>query len=265
MAVRKRSLPRFLGVICLANLLHPFSAAVIQAKEPDPRLYELRVYYAEEDKLDALHQRFRQHTCRLFEKHGIENIGYWVPVENPESKLVYLLAFPDQEARKASWQSFMADPDWQAAYKASEQEGRLVKRFESALFHATDYSPSIKPTAEENRIFEMRIYRATAGNFADLHSRFRDHTLRLFEKHGMTNVGYWTPVEDQKDWEDRFFYLLSHSSVDGAKASFDGFRKDPQWIAARQKSEEKAGGSLTQAQDGVQSEFLIATDYSPMR
>jgi hypothetical protein len=270
MIIRKKPMPylhhlHLFGGIIVASALNTFLASMIQAAEPDQRLFELRVYYAAEGKLEALHERFRQHTCRLFEKHGMENIGYWTPIENPESKLIYILAFPDQAARKASWQSFMADPEWQTAYRASEQQGKLVDRFESALFKATDYSPAIRPVSEGNRVFEMRIYKATSGNFANLHARFRDHTLRLFEKHGMTNVGYWTPVEDQKGWGDRFFYLLSHSSIDSAKASFDAFRNDPQWQSARQQSEEKAGGSLTEAQHGVLSEFILATDYSPIR
>jgi hypothetical protein len=254
----------FVGLL-LSSVLAAGEKSIIVASEPDSRLYELRIYYAEQGKLEALHDRFRQHTCRLFEKHGMENVGYWTPIDNSELKLVYLLAYPDQSARKASWQSFMGDPEWQAAYKASEQQGKLVKRMESAFFHATDYSPKIGPVSEGGRVFEMRTYTASPGNFDNLHSRFRDHTVGLFAKNGMTNIGYWTPVEGQKGWTDRFFYLLAHSSVEAAKASFAAFRDDPLWMAARQQSEEKAGGSLTAVKDGVVSEYLEATDYSSIQ
>src|SRR4051812_32262685 len=88
----------------------------VEAAE-DTRCFEMRVYYAAEGKLDALHSRFRDHTCKLFEKHDITNIGYWVPIENPEQKLVYILAYPSRAAREASWKAFMADPDWQSAAK----------------------------------------------------------------------------------------------------------------------------------------------------
>src|SRR5213595_1142897 len=84
------------------------------------RVFEIRTYTASDGKLDALHARFRNHTTKLFEKHGMTNVGYWTPVENTENKLVYMLAYPSREAREASWKAFMADPDWQAAHAESE-------------------------------------------------------------------------------------------------------------------------------------------------
>jgi hypothetical protein len=80
----------------------------------------------------------------------------------------------------------------------------------------------------------------------------------------MTNVGYWTPAKEQKGADNTLIYILAHKSVNAAKKSFDEFRKDPDWIAAREASEKKAGGSLT-VKDGVKSTFMKATDYSPIR
>jgi hypothetical protein len=139
----------------------------------------------------------------------------------------------------------------------------LVKRLESRFLKATDYSPEIKSDTQGNRTFELRTYTASPGNLQYLHSRFRDHTCKLFQKHGMTNVAYWAPVEGQKGADNTLIYILSHTSIDAAKASFDAFRQDSDWIAARKASEEKAGGSLT-VENGVVSEFLKATDYSPI-
>jgi hypothetical protein len=130
---------------------------------------------------------------------------------------------------------------------------------------ATDYSPEIAPAAGNgDRVFELRTYTTTPGNLGALHSRFRDHTVGLFAKHGMTNLFYWQPMADQQRAESTLIYFLAHSSVEAAKKSFGTFREDPTWIAARKASEEKAGGSLT-IPDGVQSLFLKATDYSPTR
>src|SRR5437867_3961613 len=78
----------------------------------DTRLFELRTYYAAPGKLDDLNARFRDHTTKLFEKHGIQNIGYWTPADNKENKLVYIIAFPSKEARNSSWKEFGADPEW---------------------------------------------------------------------------------------------------------------------------------------------------------
>lgn len=232
--------------------------------EPENRVFEMRVYYAAEGKLDALHARFRDHTTKLFEKHGITNIGYWVPIENPERKLVYLLAYPNREAREASWKAFMSDSDWQKAHKASEVDGKLVEKVDSKFFQATDYSPSIQLSTSGNRVFEMRTYTASPGNLSHLNSRFRDHTLKLFEKHGMTNIGYWNLMKDQEGSDNTLMYILSHPSQATAKDSFAAFGQDKAWSAARTASEEKAGGSLT-VKKGVQSVFMQATDYSPIR
>ena len=235
-----------------------------RAAEPDKRVYEMRVYYAADGKLDALNARFRNHTLKLFEKHGITNIGYWMPIDNPERMLVYFLAYPSREARDQSWKAFMADPDWQAAYKASEVDGKLVSKVESKFFQATDYSPAIGPSNASPRVFELRTYTASPGNLAALQARFRDHTVKLFNKHGMTNIGYWTLMSDQKGADETLVYILAHKSQEAAKAGFAEFGKDPEWQAARKASEEKAGGSLT-TKGGVQSLFMQATDYSPIR
>jgi hypothetical protein len=193
------------------------------------------------------------------------NVGYWTPLENPEGKLIYLLAYPSREARDQSWKAFMADPDWQAAMKASEADGKLVAKMESVFLSATDYSPEVKPVASaEPRVFELRTYTAAAGRLGALNARFRDHTLKLFARHGITNVGYWTPMKDQKGAEETLIYLLAHQSREAAAASFKAFGADADWVAARKASEEKAGGALT-VPDGVKSQFLRATDYSPLK
>lgn len=230
----------------------------------DARVYEMRIYWAPEGKLDDLHARFRNHTVKLFETHGMTNVGYWTPIDNPERKLLYLLAYPSKAARDKAWKAFGADAEWQAVKKKTEANGPIVAKVESLFLQATDYSPEVKPSQAGPRVFEFRDYTATPGNLAALNSRFRDHTVKLFEKHGMTNIGYWTPIAGQKGADDRLVYFLAHKSADAAKASFDGFRKDPAWDAARKASEEKAGGSLT-TKGGVRSTFCVATDYSPIR
>jgi len=251
-----------LAFLSLTALFMMIPAAA--ADQPDTRLFEMRVYYAPEGKLEALHSRFRDHTLKLFEKHGITNIGYWTPIDNPERMLIYFLAYPDREARDASWKAFMADPQWQAAHKASEVDGKLVAKVVSNFCQATDFSPAIKPDAAGNRVFELRTYTPTEGNLPALLSRFRDHTVELFRKHGMTNVAYWTLTPSQPGADEMLVYILAHDSQDAAAASFGKFREDPTWVAARNASEQKAGGSLT-APGGVQSLFLTATDYSPIR
>jgi hypothetical protein len=243
------------------------------AANNDTRLFEMRTYYAAPGKLDALNARFRDHTCKLFEKHGMTNIGYWMPIDNADSKLVYVLAYPSREAREISWKEFAADPEWKKAQSESEKDGKLVAKVEQIYLTAQDYSPEIKPsTGTGERVFELRTYTTVPGRLDALNARFRDHTTKLFTKHRMTNMFYWKLIPDQPKNaallgtpDTTLIYLLAHESVDAAKASFGTFRKDPDWIAAREASEKAAGGSLTVEKDGVKSVFMKATDYSPTR
>ena len=236
----------------------------VRAAEKDTRCYEMRIYYAAPGKLDALHARFRDHTCKLFEKHGMVNIGYWAPMDNTENKLVYLLAYPSREAREKSWKEFMADPDWNAARTASEVNGKLVTKADSIFLAATDFSPEIKlSTGAAPRLFELRTYTASTGHLENLLARFRDHTLKLFTKHGMANFGYWTPVEKKDGAGEKLVYMLAHKNKEARDAAFASFRADPDWVAAKKASEDKAGGSLTSVPP--KEEFLIPTDYSPTK
>ena len=248
----------FLLALMLAASLPAFAA------EHDTRCFEMRTYYAAPGKLDALLARFRDHTVKLFEKHGITNVGYWVPIENTDNKLVYVIAAPSREEREKRWKEFGADPDWQSARKASEENGKLLAKVESVFLNATNFSSAIEPSVAGPRVFELRTYTTTPGNLGRLQTRFRDHTVALFAKHGMTNLFYWTPMADQKGADNTLVYLLAHKDVDAAKTSFAAFRADPVWIAAKEASEKDVGGSLT-VENGVKSEFLKATDFSPTR
>ena len=240
------------------------AAMPVVAAEKDTRCFEMRVYYAAPGKLDELHKRFRDHTTALFKKHGMTNLGYWTPVENTDSKLVYVLAYPSREAREASWKAFMADPDWKAAHKASEVNGKLVAKVESTFMQATDYSPEIKASSAAPRVFELRTYTTTPGNLPRINARFRDHTTALFAKHGMTNLFYWNLQAGQPGTDNTLIYLLAHKDAAAMAESFKAFRANPDWVAAKEASEKAAGGSLT-IPDGVKSVVMTATDYSETR
>jgi len=113
--------------------------------------------------------------------------------------------------------------------------------------------------AQSNRVFELRTYTTVEGRLDALNARFRDHTTKLFVKHGITNVGYWTPMDEPRS-KNTLVYLLAHSSREAAKKSFEAFRKDPAWEKARTESE--ASGKMVEK---VESVFLAPLDYSPLR
>ncbi len=257
------SILAFLNIGCKTGTGTGFpktAAAATPAAVKDTRLFEMRVYYAHPGKLADLETRFRNHTTKIFEKHGMTNIGYWVPLENPENKLIYLLAYPNREARDASWKAFGGDPEWKDVASKSEANGKLVAKVDQLFLETTDYSPAIMQTkAKTPRAFELRTYTASPGNIENLHARFREHTVGLFTKYGMEHVGYWRPVAGQPGADNTLIYILAHKSKEAGEASFNAFRVDAEWIKARQASEVKGGGSLTTK---VESVYMVPTDYS---
>ena len=129
----------FAGGFVLGNLVQPSSVLSAQSSGT---VYELRTYTSGPGKLSDLQSRFRVHTVRLFERHGMKNIGYWVPNDAPlsENTLIYVLEHDSRDAAKASWDAFRADPEWTEARAASERNGRLAINVESVYMTATDFS-----------------------------------------------------------------------------------------------------------------------------
>ena len=118
------------------------------------------------------------------------------------------------------------------------------------------------PTAnaqKPGRVFELRTYTASGGRMEELKTRFREHTMRYFEKHGMTNIGYWTPM-DAPASQTTLVYLLSHSSREAAKESWAAFAKDPSWVEARTASNVK--GNIVAKTESI---FLNAADFSQLK
>lgn len=232
-------------------------AGVLSAQQ----LYELRIYHCNEGKLDALQARFRDHTTKLFKKHGMNNIGYWTPDEPNNQDLYYILSYPSREARDASWKAFGADPDWKEAAKASELNGKIVKSVESSFMKLNeDLTKTIKLKQKSpERLFEMRTYYCNPDKYPTLVKRFKDHTRKLFKKHDMENIMYFETIE--KDGaQPKLLYFIAHKDANSAKASWDAFRVDPKWIKVRDASE--VNGKIIEK---IQSVYLKPTDYSKFK
>jgi hypothetical protein len=145
-AMKRRTL---LQTISTVPLLPMASLAALRDKNAeagpaDTAVYELRVYHAYEGKLQDLLKRFREHTTKLFEKHGIKNVAYWTPTDEPlkGKTLIYILAHPSREAATANWQAFRDDPEWQRVRDKSEENGKLVEKVDSTFMVLTDFSPA---------------------------------------------------------------------------------------------------------------------------
>ena len=108
-------------------------------------VYELRIYHAAPGKLGELLARFRDHTIKLFNRHGMKSVAYWTPLDEPEKSntLIYILHHPSREAAAANWKSFQDDPEWQSVKEKSEANGKLVDKVESTYMALTDFSPPL--------------------------------------------------------------------------------------------------------------------------
>lgn len=130
--------------IIVAAVLLLSGFAVGRASQPAPaHIYELRTYTAAEGKLDNVVARFRDHTVRIFERHHMKSVGYWLPTEGDKAgtTLIYILEHPNREEARKNWAEFGADPEWQKVRAESEVNGRiLAKSPESVFMNATDFS-----------------------------------------------------------------------------------------------------------------------------
>ena len=224
-------------------------------------MYEWHSLVAAPGKLDELHARLRDRVLPAVDDPDRRTVAVLTPAGENADGVVHLVVAGDraggQFATEAEWPAWLADGEARPPIATHRSVQRL---------RTTAWSPNLVPTqAAAPRVFELRTYTSPDARRREaLLTRFERHTMSLFTRHGMTNVIYWTPI-DGPDAETMLVYLLAHDSQEAAKASFDAFRKDPEWVAAKTASEAAAGGSLTIKEKGVISQFLMPAAYSPLR
>lgn len=131
----------------LPSSLSAGARQVGQEAGPGPdTVYELRIYHAAPGKLEQLLARFRDHTIKLFERHGMKNVAYWTPVDEPQKSdtLIYILQHPSRAAAEANWKAFQDDPEWKSVKAKSEENGKLVEKVDSTFMSLTDFSPRLR-------------------------------------------------------------------------------------------------------------------------
>ena len=205
----------------------------------DTKIYELRVYHCHDGRRDALIARFQDHTTKIFENHGMENVAYWLPTSpDMPNDLIYMLSYPSMEARDASWKAFMDDPEWKKVWADSKKDGDIVASVDSKFLEMEpELTKKLKLNAKSpERTFELRSYYCLPGRYPNIVARFRDHTIKIFKSHNMENIAYWGSIEKDNK-QPHLVYIIAHESEAGAKESWDAFRVDPKWKAAQKASE----------------------------
>ncbi len=125
------------------SLLGSWNASSVALAQSAGKVFEMRTYTAPDGKLPNLQARFRDHTIRIFNKHGMKSVGYWVPQDAPakDNTLIYIISHDSREAAKKNWADFQADPEWKKVSAESQVDGRIVSGVVSVFMDATDYSP----------------------------------------------------------------------------------------------------------------------------
>jgi hypothetical protein len=273
---------------CIA--LACLTGSILAQSSSDTKLYELRSYVSEPGRQADVLKLIANEGVPFMKKHNLNLVGAWTPVDAKDERVYTLLSHKDKETCDANWTAFQNDETWKAALQKSVVDGkRPVKSFERIFLSVNDYSPAIEAKEVGNRVFELRTYVATPGNLAALNARFRNHTVKLFEKHGMTNIAYWSVLDGEKltcsklleavspidkaasDLKtelpaqgNSLVYFITHASPEAAQESFKKFGADEMWTKARKESEAAAAGSLTIG-NGVKSLFLKPTSFSPLK
>ena len=197
----------------------------------DGRLYELRTYHAAPGKLDALHDRFRDHTRRLMERHGITCHGFWAPGNEAADRVVALVSYPSAAARTASWAGFATDQEWLRVKRSTERQGRLVEQITDIKL-----AGSLCPTAADpagRRVFEVKLVRR--GESAESSGE---------------RVGSWVPVGGAG--EIVRVVLIARPKVT-ARGQAPDLRSAAAFVSAAIAPTDRS------------NRLLLPTDYSPIR
>ncbi len=215
-------------------------------------IYEYRTYEATPGNIGALNKHLEV-ASGLFAKHDLGVLGFWTEEFGASFQVNYMWIYEDMEDRQKKLAAFGSDPDWRKQVEQETAEhGVVVARTHNIMFQPTAYCPESKMGGN---VQELRIYDAMPGRLPELHNRFANHTMGLFEKHGMTNVGYWTEAFGTSS---RLVYMLGFPSIADRENSWRAFGSDPDWQKARSESE--VNGTLV---GGIKNVLLRPTAYSP--
>ena len=235
------------------------------ARVDEGPVYELRIYAAAEDRLGHLVKRFREHTDRLFRKHKMEPVGYWLPTDGTakeKRRFVYILKHPSRYAAYKNWNAFTHDPEWKRGVLEQPEFQRLLSERPTSIFMtATDYSAKAPTLSTKiGGVYELRTYTAAENKLAMLNARFANHTTKFFLKHGIGNIGYWTPY-DRPESENTLIYLIQHESREKADKNWQSFSQDPQWKKVARDSQQQ--GKLLKGKP--ERLYLKPLDFSPAK
>jgi hypothetical protein len=215
-------------------------------------IYEFRTYEATPGNMPALHKHLEV-AAGLFKQHGLGVLGFWIEEIGTGGQVNYMWMYENIEERQKKLAAFGSDPAWgKQVAEETKEHGVVVARTHNIMLTPTPYCPEAKMAGN---VQELRIYDAMPGKLPELHNRFANHTMNLFMKHGMENIGYWTETFGTSN---RLVYMLGYPSLGEREKSWRAFGADPEWQRVRAESEQN--GTLVAK---IRNSVLRPTAYSP--
>ena len=283
MAILIKSFLSTIAIFILAG-----TAAMAQSPSAS-KLYELRSYVSEPGRQSDVLKLMADGSVPFMAKHSLTLVGAWTSIDPKDERVFMLISHKDKASCDTATAALQNDAGWKEVIQKSMVNGvKPVKSFERVFLSVNDYSPALDVKQIGGRVFELRTYIATKGNLPALNARFKNHTLGLFSKHGMTNILYCSALDGEQLTSAKLLeavspmdnasadldanlpaagnslvYIIAHASPEAAKASFAKFGGDEEWTKVRKASEAAAGGPLT-VKGGVKSLFLKPTSFSPI-
>ena len=228
-------------------------------------IHELRLYRTNPGRLPALLARFQDHALPLWEKHGVRQAGFFTTLVGASSNdLTYMLEWQSLAEREQRWEAFMADPAWARVRIESQRGGVINANVSNSFLVPTAFSavrpgqPATNKGNDRAMIYELRVYRTIPGRLPALLSRFQNHTLKLWEKHGIRQAGFWTTLVGESN--NDLTYLLAWESLAEREQKWNAFATDPDWLKVRAETE--ADGPINQT---VMNAFLSPTAFSSVK
>ena len=234
-----------------------------ERSSPMPRVdagpvYELRIYAAAEDRLGHLIKRFREHTDRLFRKHKMEPIGYWLPTDGTakeKRRFVYILKHPSRYAAYKNWNGFTHDPEWKRSVLEQPEFQRLLSERPESIFLTPKQFRNASTRSTKPGIYELRIHTAANGQLVTLQKSHREQVVGLHLKYGIRDIGSWFAY-DRPESENTLYTLLCHTTRKQADLNWKALESDPTW---------KKGGTIGKLIQKTERLYLKPLEFSPLK
>jgi hypothetical protein len=240
--------------------LKPLNEPISTASDR-PRYTELRIYHVLPGKLEAALERLGEGVVALKRRHGLNPLAYWKSHDSqPAPVVVELLAPPSEASSRSAWDAFAADSELVAGESASNAaNGECFSHVEILrLVAPADVWNLVVNSDRPNRTFDLRLYTRTPGKEDAFRERWQKHATRIYERHGMDNLGWWEATDAEHPGV--LVALLAHESFDAISATIGRFHQDNEWISI-----EKATESHGPLRSGVAAYKLVPADFSPLK